>query len=112
MAGIKRLQAVPVVFVWIALCFPGPAAALGTTSVQVREAAFAVVLCAPCGPDAQLVRAKANKPLVFSSACVAPPQTSEALALGAVPLRVCPAHAAPNFRLTCPPLAPRPPPAA
>ena len=72
MAGIKRLQAVPVVFVWIALCFPGPSAAMGT--VQARDGAFAVVLAAPCAPPAQLVRAKADKPLVFSTACLAPPQ--------------------------------------
>ena len=111
MTGIKRLQAVPVVFVWIALCFPGPAAALGATSVLARDAAFAVVLSAPCGPDAHLVRAKANKPLVFSSACLAPPATSQPLAISASLLRADPGNAPPSLRLTCPPLSPRPPPA-
>ena len=112
MAGIKRLQAVPVVFVWIALCFPGPSAAIGATSIQARDAAFVVVLAAPCGPQAQLVGAKADKPLVFSSACLATPAASHTFALIELVLAVDACTTPPGVHLSCPPLSPRPPPAA
>lgn len=112
MAGIKRLQAVPVVFVWIALCVPGAAAGMGAAGVQAHEGAFAVVVAAPGVPPAQLVRAKADKPLVFSSACLAPPAASHAFALTELVLVVDAWTAPPGLRLTCPPLSPRPPPAA
>jgi hypothetical protein len=112
MAGIKRLQAVPVVFVWIAFCFPGAASGMDATGVQVRDGAFAVVLAAPSSPPAQLVRAKADKPLVFSSASLAPPPAAHPVVLTELAGAFDAWTAQPGLRLTCPPLAPRPPPAA
>ena len=111
MAGIKRLQAVPVVFLWIALCLPG-AAARGATSGEARDGAFAVVLSGPCAPHAQLVRAKADRPLVFSTGCLAPPASSLALQPSALTLVLDRESDPPSVRFTCPPLSPRPPPAA
>ena len=112
MAGIKRLQAVPVVFVWIALCFPGPTAAAGATGIQARDGAFAVAPAAPGGPHAQFVRAKADKPLVFSCGCLAPPAAGPTFSLTELVLAVEEWITPPGLHLTCPPLSPRPPPAA
>jgi hypothetical protein len=112
MAGSKRLQAVPVVFLWIALCFPGTPSGAPAAGA-VRDAAFSVVLSAPSGTHAQLIRAKAHKPIVYSGGCLpaahaltlARPLESVALVIGAA---VDPA----SVLFTCPPLSPRPPPAA
>ena len=112
MAAIMRLRAVPGIFLWLVLCVPSGSVTTITVDAT-RDASVSIVISAPVYPAPQLVRVKADKTAFFSSGCLPAPRstwlhrptesTTPETTLAADP---------PSVVLTCPPLAPRPPPTA
>ena len=113
MAAITRLRAVPGIVLWVVLCLPGPSYATVTIDTSARDVSVTLVVSAPLHSPAQFIRVKADRTAFFSSGCLPAPRstwlhrptesTTPETTLAADP---------PSVVLTCPPLAPRPPPAA
>ncbi|MEO8682946.1 MAG: hypothetical protein ABI665_28120 [Vicinamibacterales bacterium] len=113
MAATTRLRAVPGIFLWVVLCVPAPSSATITIDATTRDASCSVVLSAPPYPTAQFVRVKADKTAPFSSGCLAAPPPASLHRPAETSMRETTlAPDPPNVVLSCPPLAPRPPPAA
>jgi hypothetical protein len=112
MAAITRLRAVPGIFLWLVLCVPGSSVAT-VAADATRDASFSVVLSAPLYPTPQLVRVKADKTTYSASGCLAAPQSTwlHRPTEASTPETTL-APDPPSVVLSCPPLAPRPPPAA
>jgi hypothetical protein len=110
MAAITRLRAVPGVFLWLVLCVPGPSLA-PVAADATRDASFAVVLSAPLYPAPQMVRVKADPPSRAEAAAARPSTWLHRPTEASTPETTL-APDPPSVVLSCPPLAPRPPPLA
>ena len=111
MAAITRLRAVPGIVLWVVLCLPGPSYATITIDTTARDVSVTLVVSAPLNPPAQFVRVKADKTAHFSGgAFAAPSYTSLHRPAETTLLAATLVPDPPSVDLSCPPLAPRPPP--
>jgi len=113
MAGITRLRAVPGFLLSLVLCLSGPLLSPDPLDASTPDTGFSVVLSAPAPSATHLVRARADKTVIFSSGCLAAPEYVSFHRPAESFIRaVTRPSDPPNLVLDCPPLAPRPPPSA